>query len=413
MDNKKRSYYVDWWKIKKSSVYSAVAIILFLAVISGGVWWMIKSDWLFSKAENADIPKDSARLISFEGDVRVIRAATRETILVTKTTYLMAGDTIQTQSDGKAQIKMIDGSTLSIRPNSTVVIRDSASLFGGTNVRVSLGDGQINVKTQDQGENTQNVVELKESENRLSSQTDASFNTNDKTNGGEIRISRGSVESNTGSETTIVKENEFASVNNGKVVSKEKLLAPPTLILPSQSAQINASENGNADVTFQWQKPEGNSGMTFQMQIAKSPFFVPDAMLLMRESLSRSDFSLANLTPGTYYWRLRLNTSSGQTSEWGEPWKFTVIKKVGNTTLTASDWDVENLGGNLYLISGKTRSGATVRIFEREVFAMGDGSFRLQVSAPSGEATAEISDENGNKTRYVLSLKTGKVLRQY
>ena len=152
----------------------------------------------------------------------------------------MAGDTIQTQADGKAQIKMIDGSTLSIRPNSTVVIRDSASLFGGTNVRVSLGDGQINVKTQDQGENTQNVVELKESENRLASQTDANFNTNDKSNGGEIRISRGSVETNAGGETTIVKENEFASVNNGKVVSKEKMLAPPTLIAPGQSAQINA-----------------------------------------------------------------------------------------------------------------------------------------------------------------------------
>ncbi len=413
MEGKRRNYYVDWWKIKKSSVYSIVAVLLILIGISGGVWWLLKSNWLFARTENAEMPKDSARIISFEGDVRVTRASTRETIVVNKTTYLLAGDTVQTQSDGKAQIGMIDGSTLSIRPNSTVVIRDSASLFGGTNVRVELGDGQINVKTRDQGENTQNVVELRDSENRLLPQTDASFNTNDRTNGGEIRISRGSVETNAGGEKTTLNENEFAAVNNGKIISKERLIGPPTLTAPPQNAQLSASENGNADVTFQWQRPETSGAQTYQLQIAKSPFFVPDAMILMRESLNRADFSLANLNPGTYYWRLRVNTSSGQTSEWGEPWKFTVIRKVSNATLSASDWKVENLGGNLYLISGITVSGATVRISDREVFAMGDGSFRLQLSAHSNETTAEITDENGNRTRYLLSLKTGKVLKQY
>lgn len=44
---------------------------------------------------------------------------------------------------------MIDGSILSIRPNSTVVIRDSSSLLGGTSVRVKLDDGQIRVRTED------------------------------------------------------------------------------------------------------------------------------------------------------------------------------------------------------------------------------------------------------------------------
>ncbi|MEO6590227.1 MAG: FecR domain-containing protein, partial [Pyrinomonadaceae bacterium] len=201
-DNKFQKFYVDWFNIRKSSIYTTVFLVVFFGGLIGGGWWLYKSDWLNKVGENQEIPKDAAELITYEGDVRIIRAATRETIVVTRPTYVSAGDTIQTQNDGRAQIKMIDGSILYIRPNSTVVIRDSSSIFGGTDVRVTLDDGQINVKTQDQTENTRNVVELNESESRLLSQTDASFKTGEQ--GGEIRISRGGVETNVGGEKTIL-----------------------------------------------------------------------------------------------------------------------------------------------------------------------------------------------------------------
>ena len=68
-------------------------------------------------------------------DVRIIRASTRETIVVTKETFVAAGDTVQTQADGKATVQMIDGSVYSVRPNSTVVIRDNSSIFGGKYAR--------------------------------------------------------------------------------------------------------------------------------------------------------------------------------------------------------------------------------------------------------------------------------------
>ncbi|MGI8556085.1 MAG: hypothetical protein ACR2LT_06990, partial [Pyrinomonadaceae bacterium] len=113
MEKKYRKFYVDWWNIRKSTVYgiTAAAVFLILAILGG--WWIIKHDWL-SKTGTTEIPKDAAHLVSFEGDVRIVRAATRETILVTRETYLAAGDTIQTQADGKAQVQMIDGSTLSV-----------------------------------------------------------------------------------------------------------------------------------------------------------------------------------------------------------------------------------------------------------------------------------------------------------
>ena len=414
MPRKDRNYYVDWWEIKRSSIYGIVALVLILVVISGGVWWIVKSDWLFSNTENKAIPKDAARLISFEGDVRIIRASTRETEKVTKDTYLLSGDTIQTQSDGKAQIRMIDGSTLSVRPDSTVVIRDSASLFGGTNVRVALDGGQINVKTENQTESSQNIVEVKQVENKLMSQTDAGFSINQKTNGGEIRISHGGVETNAGGEKTVIKDGEFAAINpNGKLSPKERLYEAPKLISPPSLEQMLTTSAGTTDITFRWQKAESNINFTYRLEIATSPFFVADGIVIEREQLEVPNFTVGNIAPGVYYWRVRATASSGQTSDWSDPSRFTVVKREGNEVLSASDWQVENVGGTVYLISGKTSSGATVRIMGRETFSMSDGSFKLQVSAPSTEVTAEIGDEHGNRTSYVLSLKTGQVLRQF
>jgi hypothetical protein len=303
---------------------------------------------------------------------------------------------------------MIDGSTLSIRPNSTIVIRDSASIFGGTNVRVVLDDGQINVRTQDQNEASANVIEVLESENRVLAQTDASFNINEQTNGGEIRISRGGVETNVGGERVVVGENEFAAINNGKIAPKERLLDAPKPVAPTNSEQITAA----SDVSFRWQKPESNSAVGFYLQVSKSPFFVADAIIIERDNLTNQIFTLANLAPGTYYWRLRASAASGQTSDWGEPWKFTVVKSAASESLAGTDWQVEAVGGSIYLVSGRTQPGATVRIAGREVFAAANGSFRLQVSAGSPNVTVEISDERGNRSRYGLNLNSARAVRQ-
>jgi hypothetical protein len=410
--SKYRTYYFDWWKIKKSSVYSIVVLIILLSVLAGGVWWSMRNNWFLANPEDRSIPKDSARLISFEGDVRVIRASTRGTEKITRDTYLLAGDTIQTQSDGKAQIRMIDGSVLTVRPNSTVVIRDSASIFGGTNVRVALDDGQINVKTQDQNETSNNIVEVKQVENKILSQTDASFNSSGT--GGEIRISRGGVETNVGGEKTVIKDNEFAAINpTGKLSSKERLYEPPRLIAPPALDQYLTASGGLADVTFRWQNPNANISFSYHLEVSTSPFFVKDGMIIERESLNAPSFTFGNIVPGVYYWRVRGTAVSGQTTDWSEPSRFTVIKREGNETLTASDWQVENIGGKVYIISGKTVSGAVVRILGRETFTSGDGTFKIQVLVPNTEATVEISDEHGNRNRYVLALATGKVVRQF
>lgn len=406
MSDNYRKFYVDWWEIKKSTIYGVVAILFLIGAIFGGGYWLWKNNWII-QPPNDEVPKNAARVVSYEGDVRIIRVSTRKTERVVKETYVQAGDTIQTQSDGRAQVRMIDGSMLSIRPNSTVVIRDSKSIFGGTSVRVKLDDGQIRVKTEDHTKSSDNIVEVKETENRLSAQTDASFNLNPEANRGEIRINRGSVEAKTGDDKTVIKQDEFVSLDNGKISTKETLILPPGLIEPANSTQILTSGTGK-NISFNWKRASGGSNFSYHLQVAQSPFFVSDKIIIEKTSLSNTGFGSNNLSAGTYFWRVRASSTTGQTSEWSEPARFTIIKQTSSAKIEAKDWEVEHLGGRLYRISGKTQSGATVRVSDRETFARSDGSFLLQISSGSSSVAVEIYDERGNRGRYNLNLKTGK-----
>jgi hypothetical protein len=407
-DNQYRKFYLDWWNIRKSTIYSMVILVILLIAAAGVYWWASHHDW-FAAAQQSDVPENSARVVSFEGDVRITRAATRETIVVTRETYVAAGDTIQTQADGRAVLKMIDGSVLTVKPNSTLVVRDISSIFGGKNVRVSLDDGQLNVRTdQQQGEN---VVEVAESENKMLSDTDASFNADAQTNGGEIRITRGGVETTLNGQTTTLRENEFASVNNGQLTNREKLLEPPHQSTPANLTQITDATGAGASVPLVWQS---NGSTSYYLQVSRSPYFSPDSILVDRPQLSSPAFRIGGLSPGTYYWRLKSTAKSGQTTEWNEPWKFQIVKNDSSRSIEVAEWHVDNIGGNVYLISGRTQPGLAVRMQGREpAYVSSDGAFRVQVTTPAAVAAVEVGDDRGNRSGFVLSLQTGKVVRRY
>ncbi|HEX8638841.1 MAG TPA: hypothetical protein VF692_12310, partial [Pyrinomonadaceae bacterium] len=228
------------------------------------------------------------------------------------------------------------------------------------------------------------------------------------------RISRGGVETSVGGEKAMIRENEFAAIGNGKITTKEKLLAPPRQDAPANSSQIvSASADGGANVVFRWLSPETAVNLSYGLQIGRSPFFVTDAMLVERDALGNTNFTLSNIPPGTYYWRTRARAASGQESNWSEPWKFTVVKREISQTIEASDWRVESIGGDIYLIGGRTQPGMVVRAQGRETFAAGDGSFNLQISAASPEIGVEIRDEKGNRSGFALNLRTGAASRRY
>jgi hypothetical protein len=401
---------LDWWVIEKRAIYVAV-LILVVSVIGGStalyVW---KYGSPFKNVALHSDPLAGARFMSFEGDVRVVRSSTRQVVVANNDVQLYPGDTVQTQADGRARISMADGSTVVVRPNSTIIIRDNASAEDGkrSNVHVVVDSGQLLVRTQPQSEDNKNVIETPRTKNQISGQTAASFGVNPEGTE-EIRVNSGAVESaNRSGERFSIQGGEYVSVNQSGTISKpQRLLDVPQPLQPHDLEKILAGGNHSASVALRWQKPQSGVPSYYRVEVATSPFFVPAGKVIERDQLVVTQFNASDLRPGAYFWRIRATASSGQTSDWSEPLKFIVTAPGANiVAVPVLKLSTVYLGGNLFIIRGTTSPGASIRIAGREATAAGDGLFQIQVSTPPGmrEVTIEAFDLQGNSSQYRVPL---------
>ena len=410
MESKISHFDFEWWVIQKRAVYTALLVLGLAGVVAGTTIYVWKyGNPLRSITTRAETPA-GARFMSFEGDVRVIRASSRQIVFANADLQLYPGDTVQTQADGRARINMADGSTVVVRPNSTIIIRDNDGVEDGrrTNIRVIVDSGQMTVRTDDQTEGTKNVIETPKTENQIGSQTAASFGVNPEGTE-EIRVNRGSVESvNRNGERASLQGGEYVSINQSGTMSKpQKLLETPQPVQPHDLEKIPVLNSSSATVLLRWQKPQSGSPAYYRVEVATSPFFVPEGKVIERDQLLVTQFNATDLRPGAYFWRVRATASSGQTSDWSEPLKFFVTAQGnGIAAVPVSNLSAVYLGGNVYIIRGNSTPGVTVRSSGREATSAGDGQFQIQITAPPGmrEVTVQASDAQGNHSVYRVPL---------
>lgn len=409
MNAKSNRFDLEWWAIPKRLIYTTIALLAIGALSCGATLYVWAYGNPFKGMEVGESMPAGARFVSFDGDVRVVRANTRETITARGDTQLYPGDIVQTQADGRARISLADGSTLLVLPNSVVTIGDNTSGADGaqTNVRVAVGRGQISVRTQQQAEGANNVVETPQTENRLAAETGASFGVRDDRSE-ELRVTTGQIETATRSgEQTTIRAGEYVAVNpSGSVARRERLLDVPAPVTPRDLETIPVGAGGAASVILRWQRPPNGATAHYRVEVATSPFFVAAGKVIERDQLEATQFNAGDLRPGVYFWRVRAVTTSGQASEWSEPLKFTISAGSAGGPVHIADVAYEHVGGTVYLIRGRTQAGNTVRIAGRATLAASDGSFQLQANLPGDarEIVIEAEDPLGNRNRYRLAL---------
>lgn len=416
MATKRSRFNLDWWVVQKRQIYRLIALLVVIMLACGAGLYLWKYGNPFKRSETAQDAPAGARFISFEGDVRIIRAATRETLQAGASIQLYPGDTVQTQADGRARISMIDSSTLVVRPNSTVIIRDNTSLEGGqrANVRVSVGSGQVNVRTEQQPEGTRNIVETPQTQSQLGSLTGATFGVNAESKTEEIRVNSGAMETTTrDGEKTTVREGDYVGISPSGGLRRENLLDVPSPSAPHDLEKVFAKQNGAASVLLRWQRPQSGTPAHYRVEVATSPFFVAAGKVIERDQLSATEFSATDLRPGAYFWRVRATATSGQTSDWSDPQKFIIVVGGTGQSVAVADLKAEYLGGSIYLIRGRAQYGTTIRIAGRETLVGNDEGFQLQITAPTdtSEITLEAQDAQGNSSQYKVPLAPG-VARQ-
>ena len=406
--NKTSRFAYDWWIIQKRFVYLVIAIFCLCSIAAGSAFYVWKYGNPFKDVAKMN-HSAGARFISFEGDVRVIRAATRESIAANGETELYPGDTVQTQASGRARIGLADGSTLLVKPNSTIIVRDNARADDGkrTNVHVVVDSGQLSVRTEQQADGTTNVVETPKTKNTMGEKTNASFGVSAEGTE-EIRVASGAIETtNQAGDKTSIREGEYVSVNNsGRLSPAQKLLDVPQPAKPHDLEKVYVGSNGAANVALKWQRPQSGTPAYYRVEVATSPFFVADGKVIERDQLVATEFGASDLRPGVYFWRVRATAASGQASDWSDPLKFVVTNRGTGSQVAVTDLSAELLGGNIYIIRGKADPGTTIRVGGREAIAKSDGSFQVQVTASgtTRELIVEGQDSQGNSSQYKVSL---------
>jgi hypothetical protein len=411
MTTRTKHFVLDWWVVQKRVLYLIVAALILLVVAAAAAAYVWKFGNPLKNVGTEVKPPAGARFISFEGDVRVIRGATRETISASSDTTLYPGDTVQTQASGRARISMADGSTLVVRPNSTIVVRDNTTSNDGRkpNVKVAVESGQMYVRTEQQPEGTVHIVETPKTKNKVGDQTGVSFGVNPD-NTEEIRVNEGVVETtNPAGEKTSLHGGEYASVNVSGTVSRQKLLEVPTPSEPRDLQKVLVGPGGSASITLKWIRPSAGVPSYYRVEVATSPFFVADGKVIERDQLVATEFSATDLRPGVYFWRVRGTAQSGQTSDWSEVKKFVVATRGTGSEVPVTNLTAEYLGGSIYLVRGRAEPGTTITIADREAIVPTDGNFQVQVTGHNGrDVIVYAQDQLGNRSQYKLSLNSNR-----
>ena len=409
MISKVGHFQIEWWVIQKRAIYIAALVGISCVLVAGASLYVEVRQPVKERRHCGLICRPARALCRSRETCGVIRSATREVIVASNDTQLYPGDTVQTQADGRARINMADGSTVVLRPNSTIIIRDNAGAEDGkrSNVHVVVDSGQMLVRTQQQGEG-QNVIETPKTQNQIGGQTAASFGVNPEGTE-EIRVNTGSVESvNRSGEKASLQGGQYISVNQSGTMSKpQRLLEVPQPLQPRNLEKVFVSGNGSATVALRWQKPQSGVPSYYRVEVATSPFFVAEGKVIERDQLVATQFNASDLRQGAYFWRIRATDTSGQISDWSEPLKFLITTQgAGVSAVPVSNLTSVYLGGNVYVIRGTTAPGTSVRVSGREAVAASDGNFQVQITAPSGtrEVTIQASDSQGNNSQYRVPL---------
>lgn len=406
MSSRKNSYLTfDWWVIEKKQIYLLLLCILAMGGLVALVVYISRHGLPFTESLTGSNSKGGARFVFFEGDVRVLRAATRESVPVTSELEVFAGDTLQTQGNGRARLTMADGSTLWVRENSTVLIRDNAGEAGqNANVKVTIDRGQINVRTEDGAAHGRNIVETPRTASAVAAQTNTSFRVNaDQSE--EIRVNNGQLQTTTrdGQKTTINAGEYVAVTPAGTLARRESLLAAPKLLAPDDATQLVFTAAGAPSVTLRWARSTGAAH--YRVEIASSPFFVKPSISFERDQMTETALLAPHLTAGTYFWRVRAN-GTNQNSEWSEAFKFSLMPPAQANRAVLGELHAALVGGRIYLITGRARPGTTVRCLGRETLATREQTWQLQVTAPAGTRTLSVTGQEaqGPVSSYQVAL---------
>jgi hypothetical protein len=336
--------------------------------------------------------QQSASFTLIDGTVKVKKVNSNSWVNADYQLPLEKGDVIQTSSEGMAKVVFPDGTNYNLKQDSLIVIEEnSANDSQQTNVAVQLTTGTVDLTTGTYTQGSKSQVIVAGAKATFSRDTQAMVRNDPKADQHEILVRRGEGEIQRGNETVKLANYEQVSFKNDSPrMSKEKQIAPPTLISPANMLPIFLADP-KAPLQFTW-SPVAAS-VQYRVRISRNPFF---SSTLFDKKIAGTDTQVSALGEGAFYWMVQSEDINGRASVESERNRFTVIRKGPENVSIALELSPLVQHGHVIEIKGKTEVNARVMVNGQEVpIVSADGGFQyFTPPLPNGENLITVTAQN-------------------
>ena len=353
-------------------------------------------DLTIGKLANVGQPKptggaQTANFTLIDGTVKVKKANSNTWINADYQTPLEQGDVIQTSSEGLAKVVFPDGTSYNVKQDSLIVIEENSANDQQTDVKVNLTSGTVDLSTGTYTQGSKSQVVVAGATASFSKDTTALVRNDPRADEHQIMVKRGGGEVVRGTENVKLTEYEQVSFKaDAPKMTKEKQIAPPTLISPANMLPIFVLDPKDP-VQFAWSPV--NQAVSYHLRVSRNPYF---SSTVIDKKLGSSDTQIANLGEGAFYWEVQSEDINGQPSIESERNRFTVIRKGPDNVPIALELSPLVQRGHVIEIKGKTEATARVMVNGQEVpFVGSDGTFQyFTPPLPNGENLITITAQN-------------------
>ena len=324
----------------------------------------------------------SAQIYRYEGDVKIKRARQFVWNGVSASTTLGVGDQIKTASNGSAQVIYFDGTITTIRPGSLLEIRELSEdpTTRVRRVREKLNFGGVSATmTGGNVAGSYHEVATDSVATRANSKAQFEVSYDAETKKTKTQVKTGRAEVRAAGSTLTLGARERLELREDKVVRRDRLLATPSLLNPTDQRVFVHRDPKQATTSLRWSKVEGAS--QYRLQLSPSSLF--GDIRLDRRGLESSRVKITGLREGTYYWRVAAIDKKDVQSSYSEMRKFKVTSTRARRSEDSTPPVLEVTEflptGHLVIISGRTEPGALLTIDGMKIDVYDDGSFTAVV----------------------------------
>ena len=350
--------------------------------------------------------RERAASVTFlKGSVEVKKAGSLDWEPAKKPMLLRKGDRIRTRSGAKCIIQFDDGSQLTIKADSLVHIdelsEDIRTRTKSSAIKLLVSDVEANIlRPTARGsrfmiETPGSVAQIRKA--RMSVKVGKDRRTEYKLLAGDVVVSAG------GKQVRIGESDVVSFTGGGKLLSRGKLLAAPSLSKPGNLSWL-VSRKTSVPVTFSWNKVARAS--RYHLTLGMDRYFTN--IVYENGRIGRTSATVKDLGPGLYYWKVSSFDRRGRETL-SSPFRVFRIVRDQKPPLFEMAAPIVLTGpkGSRVYISGAAEPGSYLSLNKRRIALSSDGSFRTFLNIGPGKETLEIraSDSAGNVLTQTRILK--------